>query len=114
MIRNIQVGTDQFWSVLFLILVTVKLNGHIFGIYTLVSELHDNVDLVLGLKNIFDLEDDLCPRDSCFKFLNRSVILYPKAKVILKPKQLKPVKVEGPFSKEFSGLVIIKLLDKKA
>ena len=31
-------------------------SGHIFEIYTLVSEIHENVDLVLGIKNMFELE----------------------------------------------------------
>ena len=32
------------------------LDGHRFEIFTLVSEIHDNVDLVMGMKNIFKLE----------------------------------------------------------
>ena len=30
--------------------------GHRFEIFTLVSEIHENVDLVFGTKNIFELE----------------------------------------------------------
>ena len=41
--------------------------------YTLVSEIHENVDLVLGIKNIFELEGIINSRDCCFKFLNRSI-----------------------------------------
>ena len=32
------------------------MQGHRFEIYTLVSEIHENVDLVLGIKNVFQLE----------------------------------------------------------
>ena len=32
------------------------MHGHIFEIFTLASEIHENVDLVLGIKNIFELE----------------------------------------------------------
>ena len=32
------------------------MHGHRFKIYTLVSEIYDNVDIVLGIKNIFELE----------------------------------------------------------
>ena len=42
---------------LFIIPVIVDKHGHIFEIYTMVSEIHENVDLVLGIKNVFELED---------------------------------------------------------
>ena len=32
------------------------MHGHRFKIYTLVSGIHENVDLVLGIKNVFELE----------------------------------------------------------
>ena len=54
--QGIQVGNAQYVSVLFIILVIVEIAGHRFEIYMLVSEIHDNVDLVLGIKNVFELE----------------------------------------------------------
>ena len=51
--QRIQVGNGQCVSVLFIIPVIVDIHGHRFEIYTLVSEIHENVDLVLGIKNIF-------------------------------------------------------------
>ena len=51
--HRIQVGNGQCVSVLFIILVIVDIHGHRFKIYTLVSEIHENVDLVLGIKSIF-------------------------------------------------------------
>ena len=53
---RIQVGNGQFVSVLFIIPVIVDIHGHRFEIYTLVSEIHENIDLVLGIKNVFKLE----------------------------------------------------------
>ena len=47
-----------------------------------------------------------------FSFLNRSLPLFPKEIVILKPGEQKIVKVEAPFSDEISSLAITKLLDK--
>ena len=43
-------------SVLFIIPVIVDIHGHRFEIYTLVSDIDENVDLVLGIKNMFELE----------------------------------------------------------
>ena len=48
--QRIQVGNGQYVSVLFLIPVIIDIHGHRFKFYTLVSEIHENVDLVLGIK----------------------------------------------------------------
>ena len=54
--QRIQVGNGQHVSILFVILIIVNISSHIFEIYTLVSEIHENVDLVLGVENMFELE----------------------------------------------------------
>ena len=47
--KNILVGNGQHVSVLFVILVKVDLQGCRFEIYTLVLEIHCNLDMVLGI-----------------------------------------------------------------
>ena len=74
------------------------------------SEIHENIDLVLGIKNVFKLEGVINSRDCCFKFLNRSVPIFPE-KVILKPNEQKLIKVKAPFIDEISGMAIFKILD---
>ena len=54
--KRIQVGNGQFVSVVFIIQIIVDIHRHRFEIYTLVAEIHENVDLILGIKNIFELE----------------------------------------------------------
>ena len=54
--QRIQVGNGQHVCVLFTIPVVIEIAGHRFEIYTLVSIIHENVDLVLGIKNVFELE----------------------------------------------------------
>ena len=49
--------------------------------------------------------------DCCFKFLNRSLPIFPKEHVALQPKEQKLIKVTTPFIDEISGLAIIKILD---
>ena len=83
----------QFVSVLFIIPIIVDIHGHRFEIYNLVLEIYKNVDLVLGIKNIFQLE-------------------YVINSWVLKPKEQRLIKVEAPFMDEISGLAIIKALDK--
>ena len=41
---------------LFAIPLVFKIQGDIFEVYTLVSEIQDKMDLILGVKNIFKLE----------------------------------------------------------
>ena len=48
--QRIQIGNGQYVSVLFVIPVIIDIHGHRFEIFTLVSEIHDNVDLVMGIK----------------------------------------------------------------
>ena len=109
--QRIQVGNGHCVSVLIIIPVIVNIHGHRFEIYTLVSEIHENVDLVLGIKNVFELEGVINSRDCCFKFSNRSVPIYPEEQIILKPDEQKLVKVKAPFMDEISGLAIIKIID---
>ena len=109
--QRIQVGNSQCAGVLFIIPVIVDISGHRFNIYTLVSEIHKNVDLVLGIKNVFALEGVINSRDCRFEFLNRLVPIYSEKEVILKPDEQKLVKVKAPFVNDISGLAIIKIVD---
>ena len=109
--QGIQVGNGQCVSVLFIIPLIIDVHGHRFEIYTLVSEIHENVDLVPGIKNVFELEGVINSRDCCFTFLNRSVPIFPEKVVILKPNEQKLIRIRAPFVDEISGMAIIKNLD---
>ena len=112
--QRIQVGNGQYVSVLFIILKVIDIHGHRFEIFTLVPEIHEKADLVLGIKNIFELEGIINSQESCFSFQNRSVPFCPKEQIILKPKEQRFIKMEAPFIDEISGLAIVKMLDQKA
>ena len=107
--RN-QVGNGQFVSVLFIIPIIIDIHEYRFEICMLVLEIHENVDLVIGIKNIFELEGII---KSCFSFLNRSIPFFPKECIILKQKEQRLMKVEAPFIDEISELAIIKVIDNK-
>ena len=95
--QRIQVGNGQSVSVLFIIPVIIDVHRHRFEIYTLVSEIHENIDLVLGIKDVFELEGIINSRDCCFTVLNRSMPIFPECCVILKPNEQKLIKVKAPF-----------------
>ena len=48
-------------SVLFVIPIIVDIHSHRFKVYTFVSKIHQNVDIVLGIKNVFKLEGIINP-----------------------------------------------------
>ena len=85
--QRIQIGNEQNVSVLFIIPEIIDMHGHRFEIFILFSQIHEHIDLVLGIKNIFELEDIINSRESCFSFLYRSIPFSPKEQVILKPRE---------------------------
>ena len=109
--QKIQVGNGQYVSVLFVIPVIINIHRHRFEIFTLVSKIHDNVELVMGMKNICKLEGIVDLRDSCFSFLSRSIPFFPVMTVEIASKLQKMVIVEAPFIEELSGMAMVKILD---
>ena len=95
--QRIQVRNGQYDSVLFVIPVIIDIHGHRFKIFTLVTKIHDNVDLVMGMKNIFELEGVIDLRGSCFSLLSSSIPFFPVMTVEIAPKSQKMVVVEAPF-----------------
>ena len=60
---------------------------------------------------MFELEGVINSQYCCFKFLNKSLPIFLKEHIVLKPKKQKLIKVKAPFIDEISGLAIIKILD---
>ena len=48
--QRIQVGNGQYVTVLFVVPMIIDIHGPRFKMFNLVSEIHDNVDLVMGMK----------------------------------------------------------------
>ena len=110
--QRIQAGNGQYVGVLFVILVIIEINGHRLELLTLVSEIFDNVDMVLGIKNLFELEGVIDSRESSFRFLSRLIPLFPREQVVVKPGEKKLIPVEAPFVEEISGMAIVKIIDQ--
>ena len=73
--QRIQVGNGQYVGVL--LPVIVEINKHRLEVFTLVSEIFHNVDMNLGIKNLFELEGVIDSRESSFRFLSRSIPIFP-------------------------------------
>ena len=83
--QTIQVGNGQYVGVLFVIPVIIEICSHRLEVFTLVSEIFDNVDMVLGIKNLSELEGVIDSCESCFRFLSRSIPIFPREQVVVKP-----------------------------
>ena len=53
--QKIQVGNGQYVTVLFVIPIIIGIHSHRFEIYMLVSKIHENVDMVLGIKKCIQI-----------------------------------------------------------
>ena len=84
-IRHLQVGSGDLVPALVFIPLVFKIQGHIFEVYTLMSEIQDKMDLILGVKNIFELEGVINSRTCSVNFLNRSLPVFPLAQHKIKP-----------------------------
>ena len=56
-------------------------------VYTLVSKIHDNIDMVIENKRRYEIGGVISSRDSCLHFLNRLIPFFPKIRVLLRPKE---------------------------
>ena len=111
--QRIQVGNGQYVGVLFVIPVIVEINGHRLEVFTLVSEIFDNIDMVLGIKNLFELEGVIDTRESSFRFLSRSIPIFPREQVVIKLGEKKLILMETPLTEEISGMAIVKIIDQE-
>ena len=111
--QRIQVGNGQYVGVLFVIPVIVEIHGHRMEVFTLVSEIFDNIDMVLGIKNLFELEGVIDTRESNFRFLSRSIPIFPKEQVVIKSGEKKMIQIETLFVEEISGMAIVKIIDQQ-
>ena len=111
-IKNLQVGNGELVAALFVIPFVFKIGEHLFKIYTLVSEIQQSMDLTVGVKNMFELEGEVSCRTSQFKFLNRSLPLFPLSTHRIKVGAKAYVKAKVPFIEKLSGHAVAKLLYK--
>ena len=75
-VRNLQFGNGELVATLFIIPFVFKIGKHLFEVYTLVSEIQQNMDIILGIKNMFEIKGEISCRTSQFKFLNRSLPIF--------------------------------------
>ena len=111
-VRNLQVSNGELVATLFVIPFVFKIEKHLFEVYTLVSEIQQNMDIILGVKNMFEVEGEISCHTSQFKFLNRSLPIFTLSTHRIKVGAKAYVKAKVPFIERLSGHAIAKLLYK--
>ncbi len=108
---GIVVGNGQVVETLFAIPIQVEIEKHRFEIITTVCAIHDQVDLVFGLKNMVEVEGLYDMRKSSFIFLGRSIPVFPEKAMDVKPGESALVKVKAPFCEEISSIALAKFFN---
>ena len=105
---EINIGNGAVIPVDFVIPVQIMIQGQLFEIYTTVAALHEGIDLVIGMKNMVELEGILNAKTSSFDFLLQSFPVYPQNDLKVKPGGKAYIKVVAPFQKYINGRAIAK------
>ena len=111
-VKNLQVGNGELVATHFVIPFVFKIGKHLFKVYTLVLEIQQNMDIILGIKNMFEIEGEISCRTSQFRFLNRSLPIFALSTHRIKVGAKAYVKAKVPFIEKLSGHAIAKLLYK--
>ena len=111
-VKNLQVGNGELVATFFVIPFVFKIGKHMFEVYTLVSEIQQNMDIILGVKNMFEIEGEISCHTSQFRFLNRSLPIFTLSTHRIKVGAKAYVKAKVPFIEKLSGHAIAKLLYK--
>ena len=112
MVKNLKVGNGELVATLFVIPFVFKIGKPMFEVYTLVSEIQQNMDIILGVKNMFEIEGEISCHTSQFRFLNRFLPIFTLTTHRIKVGAKAYVKAKVPFIEKLSGHVIAKLLYK--
>ena len=103
-VRNLQVGNGELVATLFAIPFVFKIGKCLFEVHTLVSDIQQNMDIILGVKNMFEIEGEISCCTSHFKFLNRSLPIFPLSTHMIKVGAKAYVKAKVPFIKKFQDM----------
>ena len=106
--KGVLVGNGQNVPALFVIPIVLTVTGHCFGIYTIIGEIYDGIDLVFRMKNMVKTEGVLSARNGTFQFINRSVAVFSQTNLHITPKSKVDVKCLALFCEETSGMAVAK------
>ena len=86
--------------------------SHFLEVYILALEIQDKIELIFGVKNVFELEGEINSKICSVNFLNRLLPIFPVAFHKIKPGKMACVKVRILFVEKLSGITNVKLMYK--
>ena len=108
-VLKLQVGNGAQIKTHFVIPLQMKIQQHRLEIYTLVANIEDSIDMVLGMKNMHELEAEHSSRHSEFRIMNRAIPMFPTENFTLKPGNKRFIKFIVPFFNKLTGIAVVKL-----
>ena len=109
---GIRIGNGSIVPALFVIPILFMACGHTFEIFTIVAEIDDDMDLVFGFKNMVETEGLLNTRTGEFDFIGRSIPIFPRNDLDVKPGEKAYVKIKAPFCDKLSGMICAKFFSR--
>ena len=106
---GIKIGNGSIIPTLFVIPIQFMTHGHVFEIYTIVAEIDDGIDLVLGFKNMAETEGRLNTRTGEYDFIGRSIPVYPQNDLDVPVGKQVLIKIKAPFGEKLSGRIMTKM-----
>ena len=109
-VPKLQVDNGEVVDTHHVIPLVLKIQQHKFEIFTLVAEIQDSIDLVIGMKNLHELEAEHSSRHSELRFMNRAIPMFTMENFSIKPGQKRLVKFIAPFFRHLTGVAIVKVM----
>ena len=110
--RGITIGNGNKVMPKFIIPIQVMIHDHIFEIFTLVTAINPIIDLVVGIKNMYELEGAIDTRSSTFKFFDRSPWMrldnVKEDGLTLRPGDQKEIVLKVPYFTRLDGAAVVK------
>ena len=109
---GIRIGNGSIVQALFVIPLLFMSCGHTFEIFTIVTEIDDDMDLVFGFKNMTETEGMLNTRTGEYDFIGRSIPIFPQNDFDVPAGGKAYIKVKAPFFDKLSGMICTKFFSR--
>ena len=108
---GIRIGNGSIVQALFVTPLLFMSCEHTFEIFTIVTEIDDDMDLVFGFKNMTETEEMLNTRTGEYNFIGRSIPIFPQNDLDVPAGEKAYIKVKAPFCDKLSGMICTKFLE---
>ena len=107
--KELIVGNGARCNIHFAICLQLEIDNTVYEIFTLVADIDNQLDLIIGIKNMIELESIINLRRMCITVKNRSIPIYPNKNYCIKPGEKLGVDIKIPFHEEIHGIGLLKL-----